>query len=104
MALFSLVLVALLTRLGAALYFDSSPKEPGEDGMLDNIDSLLFLINILKNNAQTAVLMWARSIFSSVEEYTSDARREGENHLLYLLQCCVVPFCHCVEDSNKKSY
>lgn len=77
MALFSLVLVALLTRLGAALYFDSSPKEPGEDGMLDNIDSLFFLINILKNNAQTAVLMWARSIFSSVEEYTSDARREG---------------------------
>ena len=95
-ALFSLLLVALHAVLGAALHFDSSPKEPGEDGMLTNVHSLFFLINILKNNAQTAVLLWARSIYSSLEEYTSDTKMESENHLLlYLLQRCVVCFCHC---------
>lgn len=55
--LFSLLLVALLTTLGAALHFDSSSKEPEEDGMLTNVLSLFFLINMLKNNALTAVLL-----------------------------------------------
>lgn len=96
MALFSLLLVALLTVLGAALHVDSSPKEPGKDGMLNNIHSLIFLINIFKNNAQTIVLLWARSIYSSLEEHPSDTRMEGENHLLLdLLQHCrvLLPLC-----------
>lgn len=56
-ALFSLLLLALLAMLEAALRFDSSPKEPGEDGMLTNVHFLLFLINTLKNNTQIAVVL-----------------------------------------------
>lgn len=56
-ALFSLLLLALLAMLKAALHFDSSPKELGEDGMLTNVHFLFFLINTLKNNAQIAAVL-----------------------------------------------